>query len=260
MVRRLTKSLMVCGLMFLDVGGAVEAKPLGLAMDVSGHGPAVIFESGLGQVQANWKAVVGPLRACLTTVTYDRLGIGRSPEREDRDAPVLAAAVAQRLRAALDARGLRPPYLLVGHSLGGLYVQAFARLHPDDVAGIVLVDAASPLEPPGAFVSTVPLASGTIEAAEEQGVASSVAALLSGPPLPPVPLVVLVADDHHDTPQREALWQEVQRRTAALSPKGQLEIVQAGHFIQTDRPDVVVAAVLDVAREAGADISACHHR
>jgi hypothetical protein len=75
-----------------------------------------------------------------------------------------------------------------------------------------------------------------------------------------VPLVVLVADDHHDTPRREALWQEVQRRTAALSPKGRLEIVQAGHFIQTDRPDVVVAAVLEVAGEAGADISACPHR
>ena len=49
MIRRLTKSPMVCGMMFLDVGAAVEAKSPGLAMDVSGHGPAVIFESGLGQ-------------------------------------------------------------------------------------------------------------------------------------------------------------------------------------------------------------------
>jgi len=260
MIRRLTKSLTVCGLMFLDAGGAVEAKSPALAMDVSGHGPAVIFESGLGQGQANWKAVVRPLEACLTTVTYDRLGVGRSPERENRDAPVLAVAVAQRLRSALHGRNLHPPYLLVGHSLGGLYVQAFARSYPDDVAGIVLVDAASPLEPPGTFVSTVPPVPGTVEAAEERGVASSVAALLSGPPLPPVPLVVLVAADHHDTPQREALWQDVQRRTAALSPKGRLEIVQAGHFIQTDRPDVVIAAVLQTAREAGADISVCHHR
>jgi pimeloyl-ACP methyl ester carboxylesterase len=256
MIRRLTKSLMVCGLMFLDVGGAVEAKLPGLAMDVSGHGPVVIFESGLGQGQANWKAVVGPLEACLTTVTYDRLEVGRSPERENRDAPVLAAAVAQ--RSALHGRNLHPPYLLVGHSLGGLFIQAFARSYPDDVAGIVLVDAANPLEPQGTFVSTVPPATGTVEAAEEQGVAPSVAALLSGPPLPPVPLVVLVAADHHDTPQREALWQGVQRRTAALSPKAGSRSCRP--VIQTDRPDVVTAAVLQVAREAGADISACHHR
>jgi pimeloyl-ACP methyl ester carboxylesterase len=74
----------------------------------------------------------------------------------------------------------------------------------------------------------------------------------AGPPFPPVPLIVLVATDHDVTPDREALWQQVQEQTAALSPKGRVKLVQgAGHFIQKDRPQVVIEAVLDAIREAG---------
>ena len=84
------------------------------------------------------------------------------------------------------------------------------------------------------------------------------AALLAGPPLPPVPLVVLAATDHGDTPGREALWRDVQARTAALSPRGRFVVVEgSGHFVQTERPAAVVDAVLQAAREAGADAAGC---
>ena len=64
--------------------------------------------------------------------------------------------------------------------------------------------------------------------------------------------------DHGDTPEREALWRDVQARTAALSPKGRLEVVEgSGHFIQADRSEAVIAAVLEVARAIGADTSSC---
>jgi pimeloyl-ACP methyl ester carboxylesterase len=226
-------------------------------MDVAGAGPVAVLESGLGEGRHGWGKVVPLLAPCLTVVTYDRSGIGSGPARRDAAAPVLAASVARELRGRLLARGLPAPYLLVGHSLGGLYVQAFARSFPELVAGIVLVDAASPLEPPGVFVSTVPPPPGSHAAAEEAGVAPSMDAMLAGPPLPPVPLVVLAATEHGDTPDREALWQEVQRRTAALSPRGRLVTVESGHAIQADRPDSVLAAVLSVARQAGMDVSAC---
>ena len=55
-------------------------------------------------------------------------------------------------------------------------------------------------------------------AIEEAGFAPSAAVMLAGPPFPPVPLIVLAATDHGVTPEREALWQEVQAQTAALSP------------------------------------------
>lgn len=224
---------------------------------LGGAGPVVVFESGLGEDMREWAPVARALAPCTRVVMYDRPGIGRSAPRAD-PAPVRADAVAKRLAELLLAAGMPPPYVLVGHSLGGLYVQAFARDRPQDVAAVVLVDASSPLEPPGVFVPTVPAQPGTIAAAEDAGVAPSVAALLAGPPFPPVPLVVLAATDHGDTPEREALWRDVQARTAALSPNGRLEVVAgSGHFIQTDRPAAVVAAVLRVAREAGADVSRC---
>ena len=220
-------------------------------------GPVVVLESGLGEDMREWRAVAQALAPCARVVTYDRPGIGRSAPRPDAS-PVQADAVARELAGLLRALGMPPPYVLVGHSLGGLYVQAFARAMPGDVAAVVLVDASSPLEPPGVFVSTVPPEPGTIAAAEDAGVAPSAAALRAGAPFPPVPLVVLAAADHGDTPAREALWRDVQARTAALSPRGRLVVVEgSGHFIQTDRPAAVVGAVLQAAREAGADVAGC---
>jgi pimeloyl-ACP methyl ester carboxylesterase len=234
-----------------------SAEPLPVAMEILGRGPVVVFESGLGKGRDDWREVAKGLAPCLTVVLYDRPGIGSSPAPPNPAVPVLAAAVADDLLARLRDRGLPGPYLLVGHSLGGLYVQAFAHNHPGAVAGVALVDASSPLEPAGIFVSTVPPTPGSVEAAEEAGVAPSVAALLAGPPFPPVPLVVLAATNHGDTPMREALWRDVQTRTAALSPKGKLIIVESGHFIQTEQPDAVIAAVLSIAADTGADTSAC---
>jgi pimeloyl-ACP methyl ester carboxylesterase len=214
-------------------------------------GPVVVFESGLGNDMHGWEAVARPLAACVQIVLYDRPGIGRSGPRRGVDA-LLASTVADELLACLHAIATPPPYVLVGHSLGGFYMQAFARKYSRETAAVVLIDSASPLEPPGVFGSAVPPEPGSITAAEEAGFAPSAAAMLTGPPFPPVPLIVLVATDHGVTPDREALWQEVQEQTAALSPKGQLNIVQgAGHFIQQDRPEVVIEAVLEAMREAG---------
>jgi pimeloyl-ACP methyl ester carboxylesterase len=230
-----------------------------IAVEMLGHsGPMIVFESGRGEGIRSWGQVAPPLAACARVILYNRLGIGRS---SPRTAPggVLASAVADRLVELLRAIGAAPPYILVGHSFGGLYVQSFARRHPNDVAAVVLIDSASPFEPPGMFVSSVTPAPGSTAAAEEEGVAPSVATMLAGPAFPPVPLVVPAATDHGDTPEREAVWREVQARTAALSPKGRLEIVKGtGHFIQNDRPQAVVAAILRAARGSGADVSGRH--
>jgi pimeloyl-ACP methyl ester carboxylesterase len=228
------------------------------AITVEGHGPVVVLQSGGGDAQGSWSSVTRDLAQCFTVVTFDRSSAEHAPAAEVPRKPVLAVDVANRLLEQLRAKGLFGPYILVGHSLAGIYVQAFARNHPDSVAGIVLVDASSPLEPPGVFVSKVPPKSGTVDAAEEAGVAPSNAALLSGPPLPPVPLMVIVATDHQDTPQREALWRDVQQRTAAQSLSGHLLVAKSGHFIQAERPDIVVDAILQVAAASGVDTVACH--
>ena len=259
-VRRRIGVRSATALVFLLLAAAAVARePPRVVMQIIGHGPVAVFESGSGVAHRNWASVAQALAPCLTTVTYDRPGIGGSLPSRHPMAPVLAGDVAADLVARLRVHGLPGPYILVGHSIGGLYVQGLARNHPQMVAGVVFVDAASPFEPPGAFVATLPAKPGSVEAAEEAGVAPSVAALLAGPPFPPVPLLVIAATDHGDTPERESLWRDVQQRTAALSPKGRLVVVDSGHFVQTDRPAAVVAAVLTVAAERGVNVAACRH-
>jgi pimeloyl-ACP methyl ester carboxylesterase len=99
--------------------------------------PTVILESGLGSHVYVWSLVQYKIARVTRTCAYERAGMGVSDEGpEPRD----AAAVDSDLHALLHAAGLKGPYVLVGHSLGGYFVRLFADLHPKEVAGMVLVD------------------------------------------------------------------------------------------------------------------------
>lgn len=107
-------------------------------MDCQGTGlPAVIFDSGAGGGYQSWMKVQPEIAKTNMACTYDRAGAGVSdPGPFPRD----AAAVARDMDALLTAANIPAPYILVGHSLGGLHVRQYANTHFDKVAGIVLVD------------------------------------------------------------------------------------------------------------------------
>ena len=221
---------------------------------VGAVGPTVIFESGQGEGMDSWKLLTSALASCAHVIVYDRPGIGKSGSREQ--SVLTANIVASDLDLLLRKLRAVPPYILVGHSLGALYVQAFVRAHPNEVAGVVLVDGSSPLEPDGVFVSTVPPKPNTTAAAEESGVNPSITSLREGPNFPPVPLMVLIAENHGDTAAREMIWRDVQERTAGLSPKGQARLIEgSGHFIQLDRPDAVLDAIRTIADMASSPLA-----
>jgi pimeloyl-ACP methyl ester carboxylesterase len=111
-------------------------------------GPVIVFEAGLGNDISTWRLVAPAVSRFARVVLYNRAGLGRSLPWVRPDAPVTAEEVATSLRSLLMKVDLPPPYILVGHSLGGLYAQMFARRYPRDVAGVVLLDAASPDAPP----------------------------------------------------------------------------------------------------------------
>ena len=104
----------------------------------SGSGPSVIFESGIGATSQNWARIQQSVSEFAHTVSYDRLGLGWSTPAVSERIP---SNVVEELRAMLQAAGIAPPYLLVGHSFGGLVVRYFAGEYPDEVVGAVLVDA-----------------------------------------------------------------------------------------------------------------------
>jgi pimeloyl-ACP methyl ester carboxylesterase len=105
------------------------------------QGPTVVLEAGMGSFSPNWYWVQEELAPVVRSVSYDRAGLGwsrRSPRPRD------AQTIAMELRDALREAAIEPPYVLVGHSFGGLPVRAFADLYPELTAGLVLVDASHP--------------------------------------------------------------------------------------------------------------------
>ena len=108
-------------------------------------GPTVVFESGIGATNLNWGAVQEAVSRFTHTVSYDRGGLGWSSAAMSPRTPGNLAA---ELHTMLDRAGFKPPYILVGHSFGGLVVRRYALLYPEHVAALVLVDPMRPEEWP----------------------------------------------------------------------------------------------------------------
>jgi pimeloyl-ACP methyl ester carboxylesterase len=127
---------------FPPPGILVDAGGIALHFQVSGvGGPVVVLDSALAGTSLSWAEVQPKVAAFARVASYDRGGFGWSdPAAEPRRADRLL----DELRRGLSAASLEPPYVLVGHSYGGFLVKLFASLHPEDVAGVVLVDVPHP--------------------------------------------------------------------------------------------------------------------
>ena len=101
--------------------------------------PLIVFESGYGIAMYNWDKILNGVSELAPLFTYDRPGIGES----DPDNEILTTrTVPDKLMKILNYLKLEPPYIMVGHSLGGLYVRSFAVYYPDLLAGLVMIDPA----------------------------------------------------------------------------------------------------------------------
>jgi pimeloyl-ACP methyl ester carboxylesterase len=108
---------------------------------MGGGSPAVILDSGLGDTYVSWFKVQSQIARFTRVCSYDRAGVGYS---DSSSQPRTSKVIAQESHALLQAAGIAPPYVLVGHSMGGFDVRLYASLYRDQVAGIVLVDASHP--------------------------------------------------------------------------------------------------------------------
>jgi pimeloyl-ACP methyl ester carboxylesterase len=107
---------------------------------IAGEGsPTVIFASGLVGTTLDWARVQHAVALRSRTVSFDKAGIGFS---DPGPMPRTASAIVEDLRAALRAADIAPPYVLVGHSSGGLQMRLFAFRYPQEVVGMVMVDSA----------------------------------------------------------------------------------------------------------------------
>jgi len=237
--------------------------PMGIRSVVqAGTGsPAVVFEAGLGQGKRTWGPVFNAVSTMTRALAYDRAGYGQSePSSHPRD----GLQIVLELRAMLQTEGVRPPYVLVGHSLGGTYMKLYAKTFPDEVAGVVLVDARHAeftqrcaqlgvprllYDPPEALLKVL----SPTARAELMATRLTMKQARRAGPFPSVPLIVLT---HRQAltnwPERLGkVWAASQQRMAKMSKLGRIKVCEdAGHNVHTDRPDVVVRAVLNVVRAA----------
>ena len=123
-------------------GRLIDIEGCCLHVQMSGcGGPSVVLEAGLGGMSSAWGWIQPEAAKFSRVISYDRGGLGWSgPDI----APKSAALAARRLRGLLLRSSVSPPFVLVGHSMGGLFIRVFADLYPDDVAGMVLLDAVHP--------------------------------------------------------------------------------------------------------------------
>ncbi|MFO0601380.1 MAG: alpha/beta fold hydrolase [Myxococcaceae bacterium] len=218
-------------------------------------GPSVVLEAGLGGDYSVWEAVASRIPERARVFAWSRPGNGASTPA---DAPRDAAHIVEELHAVLIARGVTAPWVLVGHSFGGGYVEFFARRYPSEVAALVLVDerhrdfsaqcAAAGLSGCGIPPAAVP----GLPEVQQRELAGYDA--LSGemaqeaPRFGPFPVRVLIATEHppHDA-AREALWRGLLESLAAEADDGRtIVLTGAGHNLHAERPDDVANTIRDV--------------
>jgi pimeloyl-ACP methyl ester carboxylesterase len=231
-----------------DVGGR------SLYLDCRGTGsPTIVLEAGSGADSATWAAVHDELASTTRTCAYDRAGRGRS---DPRGTHTLRDAAAD-LRALLAAGGAEAPFVVVGHSLGGAYGRVFAAAYRGEVAGLVLVDAFGPdLEETwihpllgslrDEYATRLDGLRAHVSAVDRLDWPASEAQLRTAD-LTGLPIEVLVAprgEPRLDGPANDAIAEARAASARALSPAHVTYAIAwgAGHEIQADRPDLVIAA------------------
>ncbi|MHB1134079.1 MAG: alpha/beta fold hydrolase [Chloroflexota bacterium] len=159
--------LLLLGAVYESVAEAAEAQaypPPGQLVDVGGHrlhincigtgSPTVVIDTGLGAWSTSWGSVQRDVAKTTRVCTYDRAGSGWS---EDGPLPRNVGQFANELHTLLQRASVPGPYVLVGHSLGGLTVRVFAHEYPSDVVGVVLIESMNPRQftPSPTYTETV---------------------------------------------------------------------------------------------------------
>jgi pimeloyl-ACP methyl ester carboxylesterase len=227
----------------------LSGAPITYTLQGSG-GPTVVFEAGMGDGKEVWARVMPTIESTHQVFAYDRPGYGGSRSVPGARDPCTIAAEERNL---LRAVGVKPPYLLVGHSIGGLYQYVYAKLYPEDVAGVVLVDPTHPgwkqsLRKEEPHIAAIGHALSRIDVAvrrEFDDMDDCLSRIDTNTPLQ-IPARVLVQDKLHgpliilggnDLYERESTdWSRL--------AGSQVEIVRgSAHYIQRDRPQAVIDAI-----------------
>lgn len=222
----------------------------------SGEGsPALIFINGGSGPIEGWYKVFHELSGETAVFAYNRFGVGKSGKPSS---PQHGQAVLDTLIELLHQTGVRPPYILVGHSLGGLYANLFARQHPKDISGVVLLEASHPQDlrindAHNGFIRGIngllrkfDSLSASKKWNEVHYVEETVRQIGQAGPFPDVPLVVVAGAKKPPMMPEHAYRLRTVHQEDFLQLSKQSRLITAsrsGHFPQLSEPQIVVQAV-----------------
>jgi len=258
--------------------GMVEVGGYELYYECSGQGtPTVILESGSGGDSTAWTAVINGIQGTTRICAYDRANLGRS---DKVPGPRTYHDMTRDLQVLLEQAHIGEPYILVGHSMGGMLVRIFADQHPEDVVGIVLVDSAHPdmgdrlitcLPPESADESEkdrflrqwfIWMSDSSHELPfidnEMQNTLVSNRQVREVESLGDLPLMVIsqapnvpglgypITASPEIMACLQQTWQDLQGELAGLSSNTTRLIARGGHMIPLEQPELIVQAIIDL--------------
>lgn len=220
-------------------------------MECRGTGrPTVLFLHGVGGQSADWAATLSDLQG-IRTCNYDRVNVGRSDVDPGRHKAIDSV---EDLHALLDVAGVNPPYVLVGHSIGGMLALMYAAIHPDEVAGILLVDATLPLEaeldPPELVDQIAADLDDNDEHLDWYAAYGEVGAVLDS--LPSVPITYMFGTLQKPPPEWvPGAYEEALHEFIDSLPRGRLVEEKSGHSMPLEIPGEIAAETRKMLKEIG---------
>jgi pimeloyl-ACP methyl ester carboxylesterase len=235
-----------------DFAGTVDIGGRDLNLNCKGNGsPTIVFENGLGSNLGTWfKTGIADAFPSVRTCAYDRVNTGTS----DRDPARHTGRDSVRdLHTLLDVAAVPGPYLLVGHSFGGLLAAMYAGTYPAEVRGLVLIDPSLPTLAEFAPIPEPERSAGM--AAQEKNPENldywdtlpQADALVSK--IPDIPVLVLGATSLGYPPAELDARKKALQDFIARLPRGELRFVDSGHFIHTEQPKLVISEIAKVLEE-----------
>jgi pimeloyl-ACP methyl ester carboxylesterase len=252
-----------------DVGG------VNLYIFCLGQGsPAVVLDGGWGEDSSTWLKVMSGLESHTRVCAYDRASLGQSDFQAGERT---SQQIAEQLHLLLAKANIESPYLLVGHSLGGMNMLVFADRYPHEVAGVVLVDSAHPDQSDRCLAALPTPAPSESKALidlrrglpwrnnqcipEMMNWPETLAQVRAVKSLGHIPLLVLVAADPTKSswgdisPELAArlnkVWLDLHKEYLSLSTDNSLILAEhSSHYIQQDEPQVVIDAILKLVEKA----------
>ncbi|HET9249705.1 MAG TPA: alpha/beta hydrolase [Actinomycetota bacterium] len=227
-----------------DRTGSFDVGDHRLSMECEGDGsPTIVFLHGVGGQSADWSATLEGLSG-VATCNYDRLNAGASDRDPERH--TVTDSVAD-LGSLLDVAGVDPPYLLVAHSFGGMIALLYAADHPEEISGILLVDATMPfeaeLDPPelvDRIAADLDDNPEHIDFYDAYAVAADVVDRL-----PPVPITYLFGTLQELPPEWEpGAYEEALHAYMRGLPEGRLVEEESGHGMPLEIPDEIASQIM----------------